>query len=126
MIFDIKDFYTSIREKMLIDSLNFAEKYTNITKKYKNNIHHARKSLLFSGDDTWINFQSGLFDLTMGAFDGAEVCELVDSSLLNEISKAYDKNDIGLYRDDGLAKAVRNLIELKNIYRAYSNVPSAK
>ena len=30
MIFDIKDFYPSIREKLLIDSPNFAEKYTNI------------------------------------------------------------------------------------------------
>ena len=39
----------------------------------------------------------------MGAFDGAEVCELVGSFLLNEISKTYAKNDIGLYRDDGLA-----------------------
>ena len=103
MIFDIKDFYPSIREKLLIDSLNFAVKYTNITKKDKNIINHARKSLLFSGDDTWIKRQSGLFDVTMGAFYGAEVCKLVGSFLLNEISKAYDKNDIGLYRDDGLA-----------------------
>ena len=103
MIFDIKDFYPSIREKLLIDSLNFAEKYTNITKKDKNIINHARKSLLFSGDDTWMKRQSGLFDVTMGAFDGAEVCELVGSFLLNEISKTYAKNDIGLYRDDGLA-----------------------
>ena len=31
----------------------------------------------------------------MVAFDGAEVCELVGSFLLNEISKAYDKNNIG-------------------------------
>ena len=39
----------------------------------------------------------------MGAYDGAEVCELVGIFMLNKISEKYDKNDIGLYRDDGLA-----------------------
>ena len=39
----------------------------------------------------------------MGAYDGAEVCELVGSFLLHQLSKKYNKKDIGLYRDDGLA-----------------------
>ena len=39
----------------------------------------------------------------MGAYDGAEVCELVGSFLLSLIAKKYKKADIGLYRDDGLA-----------------------
>ena len=47
--------------------------------------------------------QWGLFDVTMGAFDGAEVCELVGTYLLSLISRACEKKDIGLYRDDGLA-----------------------
>ena len=38
----------------------------------------------------------------MGA-DGAEVCELVGTYMLNLLSKKYNKNDFGLYRDDGLA-----------------------
>ena len=38
----------------------------------------------------------------MGAYDGAEVCELVDSFLLRQISNKYNKKDFGLYRDDGL------------------------
>ena len=37
----------------------------------------------------------------MGA-DGAEVCELVGTYMLNLLSKKYNKNDFGLYRDDGL------------------------
>ena len=45
----------------------------------------------------------GLFDLTMGAYDGAEVSELVGTFLLDKISEKYDKNSIGLYRDDGLS-----------------------
>ena len=39
----------------------------------------------------------------MGVYDGAEVCELVGNYLLYELSKLYEKKDIGLYRDDGLA-----------------------
>ena len=46
---------------------------------------------------------SGLFDVTMGAYDEAELCELVGNYLLYELSKLYEKKDIGLYRDDGLA-----------------------
>ena len=39
----------------------------------------------------------------MGLYGGAEVCELVGSLLLNQLSNKYNKKDIGLYRDDGLA-----------------------
>ena len=46
---------------------------------------------------------SGLFDVTIGAYDGKEVCELVETFLLYKLSLKYNKNDIGLYRDDGLA-----------------------
>ena len=65
-------------------------------------INHARKSLLFDGSNTWIKKQ-GLFDVSMGAYHGAEVCELVGTYMLNVLSKKYNKNDFGLYRDDGLA-----------------------
>ena len=39
----------------------------------------------------------------MAAYDGAEVCELVGTFLLDKISEKYEKNSIGLYRDDGLS-----------------------
>ena len=64
-------------------------------------IYHARKSLLFSENDTWIKKDGGLSDVTMGAFDGADVCKLVGTNLLS-IGVKYNKNGIGLYRDDGL------------------------
>ena len=43
------------------------------------------------------------FDVTMGAHDGAEVCELVGLYLQGLLGEKYNKNDFGLYRDDGLA-----------------------
>ena len=39
----------------------------------------------------------------MGAFDGAEICELVGICLLSQITETYEKKDVGLYRDDGLS-----------------------
>lgn len=43
-----------------------------------------------------------LFDVTIGGFDGAEVCELVGTFLLNIIARKDDKEKIGLHRDGGL------------------------
>ena len=43
-----------------------------------------------------------MFDVTMGSFDGAEVCELIGLFLLNILSEKYGKNNVGLYRDDAL------------------------
>jgi hypothetical protein len=46
---------------------------------------------------------NSLFDVTMGSFDGAEICELVGFFILNHLGKRFGKENIGLYRDDGLA-----------------------
>ena len=37
----------------------------------------------------------------MGSFDGAKACELVGSDLLSKLPTHYREN-VGLYRDDGL------------------------
>ena len=103
MIFDVKDFYPSIKEKLLNNALKFANSIIPIDNKDKEIIHHARKSLLFNNKQTWMKKEGELFDVTMGAFDGAEVCELVGCFILSQITTKYGKNDIGLYRDDGLA-----------------------
>ena len=93
-MFDIKDFYPSITHS----------EYISISKCDIDVINHTRKSLLFDRFSTWIKKQRGLFDVSMGAFDPYdEVCELVGTYMLNVLSKKYNKNDFGLYRDDGLA-----------------------
>ena len=56
-------------------------------------IKHARKLLLFNKKR--IKKESGLFDVTMRAYDGAEVCELVGNFLLYASSLKYDKTNIG-------------------------------
>ena len=102
IMFDIKDFYPSISKKLLTDSLKFAETKINIDQNDKDIIYHARKSLLFNKNDTWMKKGNDLFDVTMGAWDGAEISELTGLFLLHLLSETFNKNDCGLYRDDGL------------------------
>ena len=103
VVFDIKEFYPLNKEQLLKEALDFSNSYINILKNNKKIINHARKSLLFNKQQTYIKKESGLFDVTMGAYDRAEVCELVGSFLLYALSLKCKKTNIGLYRDDGLA-----------------------
>ena len=86
-IFDIKDFYPSISEKLLTNALNFAKEITDISREDMQIMYHARKYFLFSNEKPWMKREVNLFDVTMGAYDGAEVCELVGIFMLNKISE---------------------------------------
>ena len=108
VVFDIENFYPTISEKLLGDALDFAKEHVRIKKTDLDTVKHARKSLLYKQGEAWIKKDGGIFDVTMGAYDGAEVCELVGIFLLSKLSTKCDKENIGLYRDDGLA-AVKNL-----------------
>ena len=102
--FDIVDFYPSINEDLLGKALTFASNIQPICNDELKIIKHARKSLLFKHGETWEKKDTNnYFDITMGSFDGAEVCETVGLYLLNKISTLINKENVGLYRDDGLA-----------------------
>lgn len=104
VVFDIEEFYPSITEKLLKDSITFAERHVDLSSKEKEVIFHCRKSLLFHNDEPWIKkIGNKEFDVTMGSNDGAEVCELVGIFLLSLIASKYPIQHTGLYRDDGLA-----------------------
>ena len=99
---DIVEFYPSISHKLLTDALNFASKYTAIDNDTFDVIMHSRKSLLFSKDNVWVKKDNPSFDVTMGSYDGAEVCELVGLYILDRIKVECPEIELGLYRDDGL------------------------
>ena len=101
--FDIVDFYPSISEELLSRAIEFAKSVTNIEKNMIDVIKLSRKSLLFDKSSPWVKTGNVLFDVTMGSFDGAEVCELVGLYLLEKLSNLLGKTEVGLYRDDGLA-----------------------
>ena len=109
----IVEFYPSISEDQLKAALDFAKQHITISQQDTEIIFHSRKSLLFDKDKPWIKREgNSLFDVTMGSYDGAEVCELVCELVgiyvLNILANKYDKSKIGLYRDDGLA-AFKNI-----------------
>ena len=100
---DIKDFYPQITEKILDNAIELAKEYTALSDDNIRIIKHCRKSLLFEKDTAWVNKgTAGNFDVTMGSYDGAEVCELIGIYILSALGKRIDKKDTGLYRDDGL------------------------
>lgn len=98
---DIVNFYPSITENLMEEALTFAENYTSISNIEKKAIRNARKTLLFSEKEPWVKKDTP-FDVSMGAFDGAEICELVGLMILYKLKEVVPNIDFGLYRDDGL------------------------
>ena len=104
LVFDIVDFYPSISEDLLRLSLECAKQHTTVSEQEVEIILHSRKTLLFDKNDPWVKRgDSPMFDVAMGCYDGAEVCELVGLYILHKLSSKFPEGDIGLYRDDGLA-----------------------
>ena len=101
-MFDIKDFYPSIKEGLLIEALKFANQLVTINSKHRERIFHSIQSLLYKDGESWIQKPSNNFDGTMGSYDGAKVCELIDIFMLSLIGNKYKPNIIRLYIDDGL------------------------
>ena len=103
LAFDVVEFYPSISQALLNEALEFASKYINISDSDKEIIHHAKKTVLFHDEGTWQKTNPPhLFDVTMGSYDGAETCQLVGTFILYHIKDLFN-NEVGLYRDDGLA-----------------------
>ena len=113
--FDVIEFYPSITENLLRKAIEFGQKYIAITSHDQKIIFNATKSVLANDDKIWIKKRSGgspLFDITMGGYHGAEVCELVGLFMLHGLSDILKKEQVGLYRDDGLA-VIEHLTDFK-------------
>ena len=78
-------------------------------------LKNSRKSILFHDQRNWQK-KSGLFDVTMGSYDGCELCELVGLYIIDTVKTNHPYLNFGLYRDDGLgALTKRSKPELKRI-----------
>ena len=119
IVFNIKDFYPSIKETLLIKAINFAEERVNITNEDKVIIKLRRSSLLYDNNEPWLKKDSGSFDVTISAYHGVEVCKLAGTFFLYKLSLKYNKNNIRLYCDEGLAifKNISGSKKLKKIFK---------
>ena len=101
----MKDFYPSITETLLKNMIQFAEERKKISKNDFEVMFHAQTSLLSHSNQPWIkrDSDSETFDVTMGAYNGTEMFELVGVFMLSLLSKRFSSNNIVLYRDEGLS-----------------------
>ena len=97
------NFYPSITNELLAKSINYTKSITTIEEEVITTIFHTRKSLLSDKTSIWVEKDNPDFDVTMGSCDGVEVRELVALCFLNLLTNEFGKNNIGLYRDDGLS-----------------------
>ena len=102
MKFDIVDYYPSITEKLFFEALDFAKQTVQISQTDIEILRNARESLLFHNGSIWQK-KTGTFDVTMGAYDACEVCELIGLYILHKIATNFPEVICGLYRDDGLS-----------------------
>ena len=82
--------------------LNFSKRITPIADSNLRTVMHSRKTLLFHESAKAKREGNKNFDVPMGCFDGAEVCELVGTYILSQLNLVFENENVGLYRDGGL------------------------
>ena len=70
----------------------FAAGQTDINQNDFEVIFHTRKYLLFHSNQPWVKRDSDTFNVTAGASDAREICELVEIFMLSLISKISEHN----------------------------------
>ena len=101
--FDIENFYPEITEDLLEKASKWASTHTYLSDLAIKIIIHARRTILFDGSQTWCKKVNSKFDVGMGAFDGAEVSELIGLYMLDLVINTHQvlpRDNFGLYRDD--------------------------
>ena len=100
---DIKEYYPSITEETLDKATSFASNHTTVSLEEIRIIKHSRNSLLFHLEQAWKKKESSsCFDVTMGSYDGVELCELIGIFTQLVSKDIINKEGMGLYKDDGL------------------------
>ena len=94
-------FYPSISPTLLEKALTWAAQLAEITPEQRKIIFQARKSFLYVDGKPWVKKGEDNFDVGMGSYYGAQVCELVGLFILNQMTHLTNFTP-GLYRDDGL------------------------
>ena len=101
--FDIREFYPSISESIFKKKILFAKEHHNIPDEDVRIIDHCRKSLLFYENEAWKKKKTdSCFDVTMGSYDGAEICEFLGIYIITRLVAIIKKSYCVLYRYDSL------------------------
>ena len=118
--FDIYNFYPSITEDLLSNALEWALGYVEITEEEKSIIMSTKQNLLYSNGVPWVKKGDKCWDVTMGSWDGAEVCDLTGLFILSQCQNLGA--NFGLYRDDGLGECRKRPQQIENIKKQLCNI----
>ena len=98
---DIDNFYPSITPTLLEQALDWAMDYVDITTQQRKIINQSCNSFLHFRGQPWMKKGDDSFDIGMGAYHGAQVCEIVGLFLMSRLAHIKDLLPI-IYRDDVL------------------------
>ena len=87
IIFDVEKFYPSIDQNLLQKALLWCRKYVDMSDNEIEVIMAARKAILYMDGEPWAKKGGEIFDVGMGFFDGAEICEIIGLFLLEELEE---------------------------------------
>ena len=125
---DSKEFYPSVTEEILQNTITFSKGFISIIDPDLRIIKHCSRSLLFSKEEVWNKNSTAIFfDVTMGSYDGAEICKLVGVYILPHRETIIKKKEMELYRDNGLlilrgANSQKTDKTRKNIKQIFKNI----
>ena len=88
--------YPSITKNTLIDSINYARKYVDITKEQYEIILAINKIVLKNNGSMWIKSSSDNFDVRMGVYDLSQIADLVGLYALDILSKTISPEQMRL------------------------------
>ena len=107
------NFYSSISKQLLDETIAWVSTITDVSEKTKEILYHVRKTFLFYQNEPWVKKDDPEFDVPMGAFDSAEVCELVGLYILHKLKDLPVVS--ALYRDDGIILSRLSRFETERI-----------
>lgn len=98
---DTIEFCPSIMKKLPEKSIILHE--TSLKQQVINIFKHTKQSLPFHGHKAWAKEEEkNVFDVTMGSYDGEEVCNLVRIYFLSKRTLLIGTKNVRLICDDGL------------------------
>lgn len=82
-------------------------------------ISHARRNLLFSEDSELVksNDRESVFNVSMGSYDGVEICNPVGLFLLDDLRATIPNLYFGIYKDDTLGLNINTNRPTKDRFR---------
>ena len=99
----ISEFYPFITKELFLKSFNHAREYTAITDEEIEIILACRKSILADNHRTRVKSHEDNFDIHVGAYNSAQVADLIGIYILDTLGCIVNLEQMGLWAwDDGI------------------------